>query len=135
MTDERERDTSGQFAEETTDDDILRVIRESEYPAVTAQWVADTLGLEFLNVKTFELADEIKKIELPTNESALPDIIDKLQLIQDELESAGEEMRALQEELDNLVLDIYDFDGEARELIQERTESPPNPLDTRVVID
>ena len=40
MTDERERerecDTRGQFAEETTDDDILRVIRESEFPVVTA---------------------------------------------------------------------------------------------------
>ncbi len=32
--------------EETTDDDILRVIRESEFPAVTARWVADTLKIE-----------------------------------------------------------------------------------------
>ncbi len=46
MTDERERDTSGQFAEETTDDDILTVMRESEFPAVTARWVADTLEIE-----------------------------------------------------------------------------------------
>jgi hypothetical protein len=29
MTDNRERDTRGQFAEETTDDDILAAIRES----------------------------------------------------------------------------------------------------------
>lgn len=46
MTDERERDTSGQFAEETTDDDILRVIGESEFPAVAARWVADTVEME-----------------------------------------------------------------------------------------
>jgi predicted HTH transcriptional regulator len=46
MTDERERDTSGQFAEETTDDDILVAMRESEFPAVTARWVADTLKIE-----------------------------------------------------------------------------------------
>ncbi len=37
MTDERERDTRGQFAEETTDDDILTAMRESEFPAVTAR--------------------------------------------------------------------------------------------------
>jgi predicted HTH transcriptional regulator len=46
MTDNRERDTRGQFAEETTDDDILAAIRESEFPAVTARWVADTLKIE-----------------------------------------------------------------------------------------
>ncbi|WP_227378276.1 MarR family transcriptional regulator [Haladaptatus halobius] len=28
------------------DDDILAAIHESEFPAVTAQWVADTLGIE-----------------------------------------------------------------------------------------
>jgi DNA-binding IclR family transcriptional regulator len=32
---------------ETTDDDILTAIRESEFPAVTARWVADTLGIEW----------------------------------------------------------------------------------------
>jgi predicted HTH transcriptional regulator len=46
MTDERERNTSGQFAEETTDDDILTAMRESEFPAVTARWVADSLKIE-----------------------------------------------------------------------------------------
>jgi predicted HTH transcriptional regulator len=46
MTDDRERDTRGQFAEETTDDDILTAVRESEFPAVTARWVADTLEIE-----------------------------------------------------------------------------------------
>ncbi|WP_227377834.1 MarR family transcriptional regulator [Haladaptatus halobius] len=46
MPDERERDTRGQYAEETTDEDILTTIRESEFPAVTARWVADTLGIE-----------------------------------------------------------------------------------------
>ncbi|WP_227777333.1 hypothetical protein [Haladaptatus pallidirubidus] len=29
-----------------SDDDILRVIRASEFPAVTARWVADTLEME-----------------------------------------------------------------------------------------
>ncbi|GAA5051637.1 hypothetical protein GCM10025751_26940 [Haladaptatus pallidirubidus] len=40
------RDTRGQFAEETTDDDILTAMRESEFPAVTARWVADTIGMK-----------------------------------------------------------------------------------------
>ncbi|WP_227379970.1 MarR family transcriptional regulator [Haladaptatus halobius] len=46
MTDERKRDTRGQYAKETTDDDILAAIRESEFPAVTARWVADTVEME-----------------------------------------------------------------------------------------
>jgi hypothetical protein len=46
MTDEREHDIRGQFAKETTDDDILTAMRESEFPAVTARWVAETLGIE-----------------------------------------------------------------------------------------
>jgi hypothetical protein len=29
-----------------TGDDILREIRESEFPAMTARWVADTVGME-----------------------------------------------------------------------------------------
>jgi predicted HTH transcriptional regulator len=43
---ESERDEQGRFAEKASDDDILRVIRESEFPAVTARWVADTVGME-----------------------------------------------------------------------------------------
>ncbi len=43
MTVERERDS---FTEETTDDDILTVIRTSEFLAVTAQWVAGTVGID-----------------------------------------------------------------------------------------
>lgn len=43
---ESERDEHGRFAEQTSDEDILRVIRESEFPAVTARWVADTVGMK-----------------------------------------------------------------------------------------
>ncbi|SIR98877.1 hypothetical protein SAMN05421858_5021 [Haladaptatus litoreus] len=43
---ESERDEQGRFAEQTSDDDILRVIHESEFPAVTARWVADTVEME-----------------------------------------------------------------------------------------
>lgn len=39
-------DEQGRFAQQTSDDDILRVIRESEFPAVTARWVADTVGMK-----------------------------------------------------------------------------------------
>ena len=38
---ESERDNQGRFAEQTSDDDILRVIRESEFPAVTARELDD----------------------------------------------------------------------------------------------
>ncbi|WP_435159235.1 hypothetical protein [Haladaptatus sp. DFWS20] len=43
---ESERDEQGRFAEQTSDEDILRVIRASEFPAVTARWVADTVEME-----------------------------------------------------------------------------------------
>jgi hypothetical protein len=43
---ESERDEQGRFAEQMTDNDICRVIRESEFPAVTARWVADTVAME-----------------------------------------------------------------------------------------
>jgi predicted HTH transcriptional regulator len=43
---ESEHDEQGRFAERTSDEDILRAIRESEFPAVTARWVADTVEME-----------------------------------------------------------------------------------------
>ena len=43
---EGERDEQGRFAEQTSDDDIRRVIRESEFPAVTVRWVTDTVAME-----------------------------------------------------------------------------------------
>jgi len=43
---ESERDEQGRFADHTSDADILRVIRESKFPAVTARWVADTVAME-----------------------------------------------------------------------------------------
>ncbi len=48
MTDVRAR-YSGQYTEETADDHILTAIRDSEFPAVTARWVSDTLGGERLS--------------------------------------------------------------------------------------
>ena len=42
----RVQSDEGQFAEQTSDEDILRVIRESEFPAVTARWMADTVEME-----------------------------------------------------------------------------------------
>ncbi len=61
---ESERDEQGQFAEQTSDDDILRVIRESEFPAVTARWVADTVAMERWPVhQRFEELHELGKLE------------------------------------------------------------------------
>jgi hypothetical protein len=42
----RVQSDEGQFTEQTSDDDILRVIQESEFPAVTVRWVADTVAME-----------------------------------------------------------------------------------------
>ncbi|MFB9808577.1 HTH domain-containing protein [Haladaptatus pallidirubidus] len=49
MTDEagdRERDNKGQFTEAATDDEILATMRDAEFPAVTARWIADTLEVD-----------------------------------------------------------------------------------------
>ncbi|WP_227379663.1 helix-turn-helix domain-containing protein [Haladaptatus halobius] len=46
ITDDRERDARGQYAEEATGEDILAAIRESAFPAVTARWVVDIFGIE-----------------------------------------------------------------------------------------
>lgn len=46
MPDKRELNMSGQYVAETADEDILNAIRKSAFPAVTARWVADTLGIE-----------------------------------------------------------------------------------------
>ena len=42
---ERQRDDQGQFTENASDDEILRAIRDAEFPAVTARWVADTFDI------------------------------------------------------------------------------------------
>ncbi len=47
MTEKKsEHDERGRFAEMTSDEDSLRVIHESEFPAVTARWVADTIAMK-----------------------------------------------------------------------------------------
>lgn len=91
------------------------------------------LLLELLEMKTFGLAEELKDIHLPTDVTELPTIIDSLKTIRDDIDTASEEMGQLQAELDELILDLYEFDDEERKLIKERTPTPSNPLDTRVV--
>ncbi|SNR69125.1 hypothetical protein [Halorubrum vacuolatum] len=92
------------------------------------------LLMEILNIKNFELADELKKVRLPEDDSEIPTLINRLQTVRAELETASEDMSELQDELDEFVLDLYGFDEETRELIKERTPTPSNPLDTRVVV-
>jgi methylase of polypeptide subunit release factors len=88
---------------------------------------------EFLEMKTFGLAEELRDIHLPTDDAELPTIIDALQTVREDIDTASKKMSQLQEELDNLVLDLYNFDNEERKLIKERTPTPTNPLDTRIV--
>ena len=92
------------------------------------------LLFEILKMKNLELADEIKKIRLPADESVVPEMLDRLRTVRDEIERASEEMQELQDELDELVMDLYGFEDEEKELIRERTDTPSNPLDTRMVI-
>jgi len=98
------------------------------------QEVYKDLLMEILDMKELQFADQIKKIRLPTDESTLNALIDRLQTARDELQTASQDMRELQRELDELVFDLYDFDKEERELIKERADTPSDPLDTRVVI-
>lgn len=93
------------------------------------------LLLELIEMKTFGLAEELRDIHLPAGDSELSTIIDSLKTIRDDIYTTSEEMQQLQVELDELVLDLYEFDDEERKLIKERTPTPSNPLDTRVVKD
>lgn len=92
------------------------------------------LFYRIIEMRDFKMADSLKEIPLPTNDSLLPEIQDALDDIRNELETAGEEMQKLQDDLDELVLDLYSFDDEEKQLIRERTDTPSNPLDTRMVI-
>ena len=92
------------------------------------------LLMEILEMKNLELADEIKKIRLPADEPVVPEMLDRLRTVRDEIERASGEMQELQDELDELVMDLYGFEDEERKLIRERTDTPSNPLDTRMVI-
>lgn len=86
-----------------------------------------------LEMKSFAVAEELKEIPLPVGDGELDAIMDTLETVGQDIETASEEMRELQEDLDELVLDLYDFGEEERGLIKERTPTPSNPLDTRVV--
>ena len=93
------------------------------------------LFMEMVGMKSFGVVEELKDVPLPDTDSNLDLIFQELEDIREEIETAGEQMQKLQDELDELVLDLYDFNDEDRELIKEHTESPTNPLDTRVVKD
>lgn len=91
------------------------------------------LFMELVAMKSFGVVEELEDVPLPTPNRNLDDILAKLKEVREEIETAGEQMQELQEELDDLVIDLYDFDDETRELIKKQTEAPTNPLDTRVV--
>lgn len=91
------------------------------------------LFVELIRLKNFELAEELKAFELPEDESVVSDVVERLEEVRGEIESASEDMKELQSELDDLVLDLYEFSDDEKELIFEWTDLPDNPLDTRVV--
>lgn len=91
------------------------------------------LLMELLEMKTLGLAKELTEIPLPADDEELPAIIDSLRSAREDIDEASQHMEDLQSELDELVLDLYDFDDGDRELIYERTPTPSNPLDTRIV--
>lgn len=91
------------------------------------------LVMEMLSMKSFESAREVQDLRLPANDGEVDDTLAALGGVSDELAAAAAEMQSLQDDLDELVFDLYGFDPEVRELIAERTETPANPLDTRVV--
>lgn len=91
------------------------------------------LFMELVGMKSFGVVDELQEVPLPVESGELNEILAKLADVRAEIHTASEEMKELQEELDELVLELYGFDKEGRELIRKRTEYPQNPLDTRVV--
>lgn len=93
------------------------------------------LFMNLISMKSFGVVEELEDVPLPDLDGDLDAILTELEEVRKDIETAGEQMRELQDELDDLVLDMYGFDKENKRLIKEYTESPTNPLDTRVVKD
>lgn len=91
------------------------------------------LVMELLTMKTFESACDVQDLPLPTDDGRVDDILAELRDVSEDVEAAASEMQSLQDELDELVCDLYGFNDEVRDLLDERTDTPVNPLDTRVV--
>jgi type I restriction-modification system DNA methylase subunit len=91
------------------------------------------LVMEMLSMKSFESARDVQDLRLPANDGKVDKVLAALDGVSDDLTAAAAEMQSLQDELDELVCDLYGFDDEVCDLLAERTETPANPLDTRVV--
>lgn len=86
--------------------------------------------IEMMNLESVE---DIRKIDLPDED--VEKVLRKIEESKQEAEKSKEDAIELHNELDDLVYKLYEFDDEAKQIIQERTPTPTNPLITRVSRD
>lgn len=79
-----------------------------------------------------ETVGELEDLELPTSAEGLMSAAEAYEESQSVVESAPDEARELEAELNQQVYSLYSLDTEARELVDERVDKPENPLEAKV---
>lgn len=88
-----------------------------------------------IRMDSFDSAEHISELALPKDADIAETAVDALVEAEATVEEAKEDAIQLHHELDDLVYDLYGFDDEVKEIIEERTPTPTNPLETRVSKD
>lgn len=78
-------------------------------------------------------AEKITDIQLP--DTGAGDVLETIRKAEKEVEESKEDAIELHNELDDLVYELYEFDEQVKDIIQDRTPTPTNPLITRVSRD
>lgn len=92
---------------------------------------ADAFG-ELLKSFEVESISDLRSIDVPKTEHGLLTFVSELFESQQLLEDATKKASALEETLNDAVYDLYEFTDEHREVIEERTETPENVLESKV---
>lgn len=79
-----------------------------------------------------ETVGELEDLELPTSADGLLAAAEAYEESQSVVESAPDEARELEAELNEQVYSLYSLNTEARELVDERVDKPENPLEAKV---
>lgn len=85
-----------------------------------------------IRMSDFDSAEEIAELPLPESTEDTEIILNRIRYSIETVEESRGDAIELHEELDKLVFDLYEFDDEVREIINRRTPTTTDPLETRV---
>lgn len=75
---------------------------------------------------------ELEDLKLPTNSEDLVAVAQDYSDAESVIENGPDEARTLESELNRQVYELFELSDEAREIINERVETPANPLEAKV---